>query len=252
LAFSSPDWVKRFFRGSIFSPGEPSALAQAPAEARFAARALGLRKGDRLLDVCCGVGRHSFLLASRGAQVTGIDVTEEYLRQARRRAGARRNPAFLKADIRRLPFTGSFDAAICLWTSFGYFAAPAQDVAALGQIYKALRPGGLFLVDVLNAGWLRGHFQPRQWRPGANGAMVLEESAILPGPDPRLKSSWLVIGPGKPWRKAELVIRLYDKRRLAAALRKAGFSVSRCWGALAERKFSMKSSRLVILAKRPH
>jgi len=247
---TAPGWAAQFFRGEIFTPDEPAARAQAPAEARFALRALGLAPGGRLLDVCCGSGRHALLFAKRGILVTGVDVTPEYLRIAKRRAGSRRNPSFVLGDMRRLPFRGEFDAAVNLWTSFGYFASPADDLRALRSIARALKPGGRLLIDVINPAWLRANFQARQWRPGPRGSIVCEEARLLAGRDPRVESVWTVARPGLKWASAPMMVRLYDERRLSRALMDAGFAIAKRWGGLDGRTLSEQSSRLVVLARK--
>ena len=88
--------------------------------------------GAAVLDTCCGPGRHSLELASRGYRVTGIDITEAYLEAARASAGDD-NPRFLKADIRDFSTDQPFDLAINLYTSFGYFSDPADDWKRLAR-----------------------------------------------------------------------------------------------------------------------
>jgi cyclopropane fatty-acyl-phospholipid synthase-like methyltransferase len=92
-------------------------------EVEFLERALRLQSGARLLDVPCGVGRHSLALAARGYDVTGADITEEFLEDARREA-ARQNLSvrLVHRDMRKLEWTAEFDGVCHMWGSFGYFA----------------------------------------------------------------------------------------------------------------------------------
>lgn len=253
---ASRDWAKRFFRAEVFSPGEPEALAAAEDEARFIWRALGLRRGQRVLDVACGTGRHDFALARRGAEVVGTDVTPEYLAAARRaglslrRSGQAKNLVFLKADMRRLPFRGEFDAAFNVWTSFGYFPDPREDARTLRAVARALKPGGRFLIDVVNADWIREKAPPRHWRRRADGARVLEELELVEGRDPGHFSRWTVLAPGRPPARAEFWVRGYTRSRLEKTLRAAGLCPVRAWAGLAGGRFSRLSPRLAVLAKK--
>lgn len=108
----------------------------------------------RVLDVCCGPGRHAKHLADAGYEVTGVDRDVEAVRQARATVpGA----AFLELDqrdLRRLP--GSFDAALILWQSFGYFD-PAGNDQVLANIAELLRPGGRLLLDLFHPGYFEAH-----------------------------------------------------------------------------------------------
>ncbi|HVC09777.1 MAG TPA: class I SAM-dependent methyltransferase [Elusimicrobiota bacterium] len=244
------DWPARFFRPEIFSPGTADAARRAGAEAAFAAKVLGLKKGSRLLDVCCGTGRHAFALAKRGVVVTGADATPAYLTQARRQAKGARNPAFVKADMRRLPWRGEFDAAVNLWTSFGYFEHPSEDLQSLRQIARALKPGGRFLIDIVNGAWLKRHGLARNWRREADGALVLEEAVFRQGRDPAHVNTWTVMRPGQKPARASFFVRHYDAARLEGLLRRAGLRPLRRWGGFGGRPYSKDSTRLIVLAEK--
>ncbi|MBI3553462.1 MAG: class I SAM-dependent methyltransferase [Elusimicrobia bacterium] len=244
-------WLKGFFRSEIFHPGEPEALAQAPREAAFVARALRLSRGQRVLDLCCGTGRHSFELARRGVSVTGVDATPAYLAEARARLKGRNNPAFVLGDMRKLPFGEEFDAVINLWTSFGYFEDPADDLRALKGAFRALKPGGLFLIDLVDADWNRRHAQAKSWFRRSDGTLVLEELKLREGRDPGLSNTWTVLAPDRAPERASFFVRGYDRPRLCSLLRRAGFRVGKVWGGLDGAAHRAGSRRLVVLARRP-
>src|SRR5206468_2227743 len=100
-----------------------------------------LGNGGRILDVACGAGRHTIDLAKRGYRVTGFDLSSPLLAEARkaaRTAGVK--PTFVQGDMRRLPYRNAFEAAISMFTSFGYFDRPEEDRQVLRGIARALRP----------------------------------------------------------------------------------------------------------------
>ncbi|MHB2026753.1 MAG: SAM-dependent methyltransferase [Elusimicrobiota bacterium] len=243
------NWPRRFFKPEIFSPGSPEAASRAKTEAAFAAKALNLKTGSRLLDICCGAGRHSLALARRGILVTGVDATPSYLRQARRLAENPDNPAFAQCDMRRLPYRGRFDAAINLWTSFGYFENPGDDLLALRRAARALKPGGLFLIDVVNGAWIARRGLSKNWFHRSDGSVVLEETILRQGRDPAHINEWTVLRPGKKPARASFFVRLYDAARLGALLRRAGMTPLRRWGDFSGRPYSRACARLIILAR---
>ena len=248
----SRDWTKSFFRKVIFTPGSPEAVAAAPGEVKFLWKVLRLKKGSRVLDIPCGTGRHAVRLARRGASVLGVDITEEYLRTARRAAGKLANVRFVRGDMRRMPLENEFDAAINLWTSFGYFEKPSDDVKTLRAVARALKPGGLFLIDMADIRTIRRRLQSRSWSRRADGAYVLEEALYVGGFDPKVVNEWTVLKKGMPPKRSRFVVRAYDKARLFAALRHAGLTPIRTWGGLSEDYGSSgpAGARLVVLSRK--
>jgi SAM-dependent methyltransferase len=108
-----------------------------------------LPPAGRVLDVGCGYGRIAIPLAGLGYEVTGFDVSRNLLRAARRDARARGLAVrFDEGSMTILPYeAGSFDAVICLWTAFHELLEEAEQVAALGEMFRVLRPGGRGVID---------------------------------------------------------------------------------------------------------
>lgn len=124
-------------------------------EVEFLWGALSLSAGSRVLDVGCGPGRHALALARRGATVTGIDISEEFVRLAGEAAHTEGLACeFQVADARHLPYDGQFDAVICLCQ--GAFGLPggsrgpsgpsergdSDDRAVFDGLVRALHAGG--------------------------------------------------------------------------------------------------------------
>ena len=108
-----------------------------------------------MLDVACGKGRHSVLLASKGFDVTGIDLSEDSILEARKFETDRLQ--FFLHDM-RLPFwINYFDYAFNFFTSFGYFKTRREHDNSIRTIAQSLKPGSLFVLDYLNAHYAEDH-----------------------------------------------------------------------------------------------
>ena len=116
--------------------------------------------GCRILDLACGPGRHATHFYARGAAVVGFDLSMPLLSLAKHRNGTAR-PVLVRGDMRRLPFRdGAFDVVVNLFTSFGYFADDEQHAVVMHCAAAALRPGGCFVLDYLNASTVRTSLVP--------------------------------------------------------------------------------------------
>jgi SAM-dependent methyltransferase len=123
-------------------------------EVAFLVERLGLDRGQRLLDVGCGPGRHAYALAERGIEVVGVDISQRFVDIAAE--GAPPGATFVRADARALTFDAEFDAAISLCQgAFGLAGGPGAaldaDGAVLTGIARALRPGGLAAVSAFSS-----------------------------------------------------------------------------------------------------
>ena len=246
------DYYDYFLRGgSGGALSEEKEAQRADQQVDFIAQALELAEGARVLDLCCGWGRHSVRLAQRGYRVSGLDLSAYHLRLAK--AAARRAAVeveWLHRDMREIPGrAGRFDGIINCFTSFGYLEDDREDQRVLEGVARALRPGGHFLIDIMNHDWLVRTFRESEWHEGPDGGLMLERRKydIHTG---RLDVDWLFITPEGTRHLRPHLVRLYTFTELKAMLSKAGLAVRRTWGGMDGREFSMESSRMIVLAEK--
>jgi SAM-dependent methyltransferase len=220
---------------------------------------LGLGADSRLLDVCCGMGRHAIPLAKLGVRVTGVDISTPYLKHAR--AEAKRQGVevrFVKIDMRKIDFRSEFDGAINLFTSFGYFPRARDDLKVLRNIARALKPGGVFLLDIINGTRITRNFKLavpsgmpiNRWARLGDGTYQLEESVLLKRVG-AVRTHWTFLTNGTHGEMVSFT-RMYSKESLSELLRKAGLRVVRVCGDLQGAAYNpVKSTRLVILSRKP-
>jgi ubiquinone/menaquinone biosynthesis C-methylase UbiE len=112
------------------------------------------KKGAKMLDVACGKGRHSMQLATKGYDVTGIDLSSESIAEALQSEDEYLH--FYEHDM-RLPFwINYFDVVFNFFTSFGYFKTQREHDNAIRSIVKSIKPGGTFVMDFLNVQYSSG------------------------------------------------------------------------------------------------
>jgi D-alanine-D-alanine ligase len=125
-----------------------------------------LQKDSFVLDLCCGQGRHTMELASRGYKnLTGLDRSNYLIRLARKRAKTQGyNINFMEGDARKIRVKeSSMDCVIVMGNSFGYFEKQEDDKAVLNSIKRALKSNGTLVLDIVDGEWMKTHYEPRSW-----------------------------------------------------------------------------------------
>ena len=247
------EWWREFFDDDyLFLYARELDPARTELEVAAAVGLLELRERDRVLDLCCGDGRHSVPLHRRGYRVTGVDVSDPLLRRARQRAGrvlpdGDPGPAFVRADARALPLREAFDAAALFFNSIGY-GTDADTLSMLAQARAVLRRGGCLFFDCVHRDQM-----VLGMRAGARRAVEVVAGV------PVDVSSWIdpiegIAHAVFSWSRAgeqrsrELRHRLYTATELGALLRQAGFARHDFRGGYDGRPFEMEAPILVARA----
>lgn len=151
----SLDWQKCYFGDAyleIYSEYMYDAK-EIRREADFVIEMTKLNRGDRLLDLACGFGKHMKFFLKKGIRTTGVDIALPYLKFASRtfpKTHVKKSP-LVCGDIAALPFADkSFHAAACLFNSFGYVDAEGNGDHGrmLKELTRVLRPGGYFFLEI--------------------------------------------------------------------------------------------------------
>jgi SAM-dependent methyltransferase len=121
-----------------------------------------------VLDLACGTGTLTCLLAERGYEMIGVDQSEEMLAEAAEKATdvAGEKPIFLHQPMEKLDLYGTIDACVCALDSVNYVTRPKLLQKAFERVHLFLMPGGLFLFDINSPEKLRG----------LDGQMFLDET----------------------------------------------------------------------------
>lgn len=138
-----------------------------------------------ILDLGCGPGLYSEMLAKKGHKVTGVDFSENSIAYARSEAEKKKlDISYLKENYLNLELEeNSFDLVILIFTDFGPLL-PKEREQLLGVIKKGLKPGGIFIFDVLNDKNIHNKISPKNWEVSTGGFwdskpyMALSESFV--------------------------------------------------------------------------
>jgi SAM-dependent methyltransferase/ribosomal protein S18 acetylase RimI-like enzyme len=251
---SESKWYEDFFDEDYMRfhlRGGAREAARTPTDCDFIVAALELKRGDCILDLCCGQGRHSVELAKRGFQVTGADLSEYLLglaRQAADEAGV--SVRFHRCDMRDLPWENEFDAVINMFTAFGYFEAEEENEKVLHAARRALRPAGRFLIDLPNRDAFQKmiHDGQRDWYE-QEGCLVLEEHTWeLQKGRLRLRLRRIIADPNGTRREKGFDLRVYTHSEILEMLASAGLTWQRTFADSSLSDFTPESWRMLVAA----
>lgn len=209
---------------------------------------LDIHPGAKVLDLCCGPGRHSLELARRGFCVSGVDRTSAYLKIAREKAESEDLKIDLvQEDMRHFCRPGTYDGVISLFTSFGYFEDPKDDQQVLFNVYRSLKDGGKLVMHLMGKEVLARIFQERDWRE-ENGIIIMEERKVEKDWS-WVHSRWILLKGGirEEFRVSH---RIYSASELAALLKECGFRSISAYGDFEYAPYDHKATRLVMVAQK--
>jgi SAM-dependent methyltransferase len=224
-------------------------LSGTAAEIDLLLQLVDLAPGTAVLDLGCGPGRHSLELARRGFRVTGVDRTAYFLQLARDRAqNEGLDVEFIQADMRQFKRAESFDLAINLFTTFGYFEEAADNMQVLHNVYSSLRPGAVFVMELSSKEVLARTFRERDWQE-LDGVILLEERRVIENWR-RLRNQWTLIS-GNERQQYEFTHWCYSAVELQQMLEQAGFEPVRFFDGLGGGPYDQNARRLTAVAMRP-
>lgn len=244
-------WWEHLFGDDFARAYRPLTDAQVKRQVDFIEQSLGLEAGAVVLDLCCGQGQQAVELAARGYGVVGYDLSVFQLALAAENAQAKQLKInFLQGDAREMAFDEMFDAVLCWDTSFGYFEEE-KNLNVAERMYKALRPGGVLLLDVLNRDFAAVESPNHVWFEG-DGCICMDDVSLdWITSRLRVKRS-LILDDGRS-REVTYSLRLYSLHELGKLLHDVGFRVTQASGNLATPGVFMgpQSPRIIVRAQKP-
>ena len=243
------EWFETFFDGLYGQVlGNVFHESRSLDQARLIKRLLRARKGQRVLDIACGLGRLTIPLANMGLVMTGVDLTAPYVRRARGRAKRQGvDVRFIRQDMRDIAFDAEFHAAFSWFTSFGYFS-DADNLRFCKRALQALKPRGRFLVETINKSAVLARFRPRS--ENLAGRVKIVQHNRWHAKASRMHSTW-TLTKDRVTERHRISLKLYSGAEMRKLLHAAGFREIQLYGRPPFGRFSRHSRRLVAVARRP-
>jgi SAM-dependent methyltransferase len=237
------EWWQGYFDAKYLQEYEP--IFSAAEDRRDVARLIEMLRlpvGARILDVPCGQGRHARLLAEAGFDVTGLDYSRHLLHLAKAAGSGVR---YIRGDMRRLSarWTGKFDAVVNLFTSFGFFLDPADDVRVVREFARVLVPGGVLVWHGASRDGVMARFIAKDWWQSNDGTMIAHERTF----DPLSGIMSVYVRQGDVERQYR--IRLYTATRLAELFAAEGLIVEEAYDGWSDRPLGRRTTSMVLVAR---
>ena len=231
---------------------------EARSEIEAVVRLLDPPREEPLLDLCCGACRHILVLREMGfTRIVGLDLSEELLEAGACRLGneevtASRRPCpgveLVQSDMREVPYEAYFATVLSLFTSFGYFESDGENAKVLSGVFRALRPGGKFLIDYLNRDYVIATLVGRDEKTLAD--RHIENVRCLTDGCRRVEKTTTVTESDGKVRQFHESVRMYSRQEMIEMLRAAGFTDVACYGSLDGDACSAESRRLILIAEK--
>ena len=227
--YVSPDWWRRIFNylylktdGDVVDD-----LSITCWEVDLFQNILKFSPEDKILDLCCGQGRHSLELGRRNFRnIEGLDRSHYLIQRAKTQAKKEDlSIKFREGDARKIPSSAdTYDVVTILGNSFGYFDSIQDDLRVLKEVFRVLKPLGKLLIEVSDGEYLRKTFQSRSWEWVDKKRFVCRERSLSLDKQ-RLISREIISHTEKGLITDQFYAeRLYSKESLTDLLKIAGFS----------------------------
>jgi SAM-dependent methyltransferase len=220
--------------------------AGAPAEVESILQ-LTARPVRAALDLGCGPGRHAIALAKRGIKVTGVDITPYYLETAEAAAEAHKvQVEWVREDMRRFARPNSYDLAIIMFSTLGFFEDEEDDRRVLGNVYESLAQGGTFVLELAGKEWVAEHYEDTSCDDLPDGSVLFQRHRVIDDWT-RIHNEWTLVK-GESARTFAFDMRVYSGTELRDRLTQCGFRSVRLFGDLEGGELTYGAKRLVAAA----
>jgi ubiquinone/menaquinone biosynthesis C-methylase UbiE len=206
---------------------------------------VNIDKNAKILDLCCGQGRHAYILSQEGYEVYGIDLSKTLLQVAKYKNNQSTNTFFIQADMRKLPAVNSFNLLLNLFTSFGYFEEDEENKTVFKQFHQVLKSGGYFVFDYFNTPYIQANLE--RYHSEQIGDLIVEQERFIEGS--RVQKIIRLNRNGKKSTFYESV-KMYEKVKILEMMKETHLNVRYIFGDYAGSSLSETSERIIIIGQK--
>lgn len=224
-------------------------LSEAERLADLIEQSIGPTPGADILDIGTGRGRHARVLARRGYRVTGLDLAEKAIKTAQERSKIEglspEQITFVQGDMRLPHFQERFDGVVNLFTSFGFFEDDADHQRTISAMSAALKTGGWFVQDFLNAPYVRAHLVAESEKN--SGSVHVRQERWIDGEYVKKRITLTKNGHAHTFVESVHLLTMEDFKHMYTT---AGLTVTDCFGDYDGSPHSDESPRLIFVAEK--
>lgn len=239
----SPEWFKDSFGALYPMVYKHRSRDAGAAEIERLASWLPLSPSDRILDICCGEGRHLETLIGLGFDAVGLDLSQPLLRNGMSQPMIR--DRLFCADIRHLPVRPGFTVALNLFSSFGYFTDEKENLQAMSEMLSSLVPHGTLVVDHMNRDRLARTLVPES-DDRYDGYRLIQQRRIE---NNRVIKKIIWIPDTGAQREFIENVRIYTPEEMTDLVTTAGGTDIRMFGGFDGRPFDADSTRMITVCR---
>jgi SAM-dependent methyltransferase len=221
-------------------------VESARAESLFSIERTQLSFDERVLDLCCGSGRHLAHLLKASHHVVGLDYSEDLLNLARDLVDE--EAQLVRADMRSLPFEETFDVVMNYFTSFGYFMEHDENQGVVDNVCRALKPGGRFFIDYMNKDHVLSSIEPESHR-FEQGFEIVEKRWVDDARQ-RINKLTQVLKDGEEIKQSSESVQLYTEKEFTDLLSCSCLKIESIHGNYDATPISPNNPRMIVIGRK--
>jgi len=239
------NWYKHWFGNEYLTVYSHRDTKEAKQLINLIQTNIQLPRNAKVLDLCCGQGRHANLLAEAGYNVFGIDLSRTLLEIAKFKTAIKGSAYFIQADMRFLPVTHSFDLLLNLFTSFGYFDTDQENAKVFYQFNQALKEKSCFVFDYFNSNHVKESLIPFQKEK--IGEIIVEQERYIKNSRIQKKINITEMGNRSIFYES---VKMYEPEEIFRMMESAELKVSKIFGDYQGKEFDTYSPRLLVIGEK--